>query len=162
MTAPVKTKQFEFRSVIPTTLESIMAFHEAPNAFSKLTPPPIFIQVHRRALKSLTEGEVEFTLWFGPLPARWHVRHEPGPTPTSFIDQALSGPVAYWRHEHLFTKVSGGVELLDRVTIGHKPGGFWGIFTRLFFTGLPLRLLFFYRHLRTRFGVKRAPKEQLT
>jgi ligand-binding SRPBCC domain-containing protein len=161
MTAPAKTKQVEFRSVIPTTLESIWAFHAAPNAFSKLTPPPIFIQVHRRDLKSLTEGEIEFTLWFGPLPARWTARHTPGPIPTSFVDEAVSGPVAYWRHEHIFTPVPGGVELLDRLTIGHKNGGFWSVFTRLFFDGLPLRFLFFYRHLRTRFGVKRVPKEQL-
>ena len=49
----------------------MIAFHEHPRAFARLTPPPIFVQMHRNALKSLTEGEVEFTLWFGPIPARW-------------------------------------------------------------------------------------------
>lgn len=150
---PTKTSVFEHRSVIPTTLERMWAFHDAPRAFSTLTPPPIFIHVLRDSRTSLTEGELEFQLWFGPFPVYWHARHEPGPTPTSFIDRMLTGPAAVWVHEHIFTEVEGGVELRDRITIAHKPGGFWGLFTRLFFGGLPLRLLFIYRHWRTRRSV---------
>ncbi|NDJ62425.1 MAG: hypothetical protein GYB67_14955 [Chloroflexi bacterium] len=146
---------FEHRSVIPATMDQMMAFHNDPRALSMLTPPPIFVQLHRRDLKSLTEGEMEFTLWFGPLPIRWTARHEPGPSPTSFLDRMISGPVERWEHEHIFTQKEDGIELLDRLTIEYKRSGFWAIFTRLFFAGLPLRFLFIYRHLRTRMGVKR-------
>ena len=105
-----------------TSLERMTDFHAQPEALRKLTPPPIFMQVHRDDRTSNTEGDLEFTLWFGPVPVRWHVQHEPGPTEHSFADRMLKGPVAYWRHEHIFEPVAEGVALIDRLTIRHKPG----------------------------------------
>jgi len=150
---------FEHRSIIPATLDQVWAFHAQPNAFRILTPPPIFVQVHRDDRTSLTHGEVEFTLWFLFLPARWLVNHEPGSTPHSFVDRTLRGVIDSWVHEHTFREVPGGVELIDHIEITHKTGGFWSLFSRIFFDGLPLRMLFVYRHLRTRIG---APKMSLT
>lgn len=146
------TKVFEKRSVIPTSLERMIAFHEDPKALRRLTPPPIFLRPVRDDLRSLTSGEREFILWFGPLPVRWTARHEPGPISTSFADKMLSGPMASWRHEHIFREVSGGVELTDRVSYAHK-SGLSGLLTRLVFDGLPLQILFLYRHLRTRLAL---------
>ncbi len=145
---------FEHQSILSGTVEQAWAFHAQPGAFSKLTPPPIFVQMIDNQLKSLTEGTVDFRLWFGPIPAHWIAQHRPGPTPTSFIDQQIIGPLAYWEHHHLMRAVPGGVELVDRITIEHKPG-LAGLLTRLFFDGLPLRFLFIYRHLRTRLGMRR-------
>jgi len=149
----VPTRVFQHRSLMPTTLERLWAFHDDPGALAVLTPPPVFVRVLRDDRSSLTEGEIEFQLWFGPFPAYWHARHEPGPIATSFIDRMLKGPALVWVHEHLMQPAEGGVELVDRITIAHRPGGFWGLFTRLFFDGLPLRLLFMYRHWRTRRAV---------
>lgn len=149
---PTRTR--EFRSIISTTPGAMMAFHEHPEAFQRLTPPPVFIQMLRNELTSLTEGEVEFNMWFGPLPIRWIARHEPGPIPTSFIDRMVQGPLARWEHSHIFEPVESGVALIDRITLAHRSG--WrGLLTRLVFDGLPLRMLFLYRHRRTRLGVCR-------
>lgn len=147
------TRVFEHRSFFPTTAEAMTAFHAQPRAFSILTPPPIFLQVLRDDRTSLTDGEIEFRLWFGPLPVYWLARHEPGPIETSFIDRQLSGPMAVWEHQHIFKPVTGGVELIDHITLAHKPG-LPGIFSRLIFDGLPLRFLFIYRHLRTRLALR--------
>ncbi len=144
---------FEHRSVIPATVEDVTAFHDHPRAFQRLTPPPVFIQIRRHEVQSLTHGKVAFTMWFGPVPVRWVAQHEPGPIATSFIDRQINGPMAQWIHEHVFQPVENGVELIDRVTYAHKPG--WrGWLTRLFFDGLPLRFLFTYRHWRTRKALK--------
>lgn len=144
---------FEHRSIIKTSTEAMMAFHEHPKAFQRLTPPPVFIQVHRKELPTITDGEVEFTMWMGPIPIRWLARHEPGPIETSFIDRQIEGPLQTWEHQHIFQPVEDGVELIDRITIEHKSG--WrGLLTRLTFDGLPLRFLFIYRHLRTRMGTQ--------
>ena len=143
-------KIFERQTVIKTTMAQMLAFHEDPRALAWLTPPPIFITIQRDARTSLTSGELEFTLWFGPLPVRWTARHEPGPGETAFCDVMARGPMAHWEHQHVFREVAGGIELSDHLTYEHRSSGFWGIFTRLMFDGLPLRLLFFYRHLRTR------------
>jgi ligand-binding SRPBCC domain-containing protein len=152
----MKTSVFEHRSTMPTTLEQMWAFHDAPNAFTTLTPPPIFVQMHRNERTSLTSGEVEFTLWFGPLPVRWTARHEPGPTPTSFIDRQVKGPMDYWEHQHIMQEVPGGVELIDRITLGYPKAFPRSLFTHLLFGALPLRILFVYRHLRTRLAVTRG------
>lgn len=151
--SPAETKTFEHTSVISTTIEAIEAFHEDPKAFSRLTPPPIFAQIHRRELKSLVEGELEFTLWFGPIPIRWLAQHEAGPTENSFADRMMKGPMAYWLHCHIFEEVEGGVRLTDRIMLAHKPG-IAGLLTRLMFDGLPLRFLFIYRHMRTRMATR--------
>lgn len=148
-----ETKVFEHRSVIATSIEAMTAFHSAPAALPILTPPPIFIQVLRDERTSLTSGELDFRLWFGPVPVRWKARHEPGPLETSFIDRMIDGPMACWEHQHIFKPVEGGVELIDRLTIAHKPGVV-GLLTRLMFDGLPLRMLFVYRHLRTRLALR--------
>ena len=145
---------FEQISIINTSMEKIWAFHDQPNAFGILTPPPIFVQVHRRQLVSLTEGEIEFTLWFLFIPIRWLAQHEQGSTATSFVDRMIRGPLKSWRHEHLFESVEHGIRLTDRITIEHQEG--WqGIVTRLMFDGLALRTLFIYRHLQTRLQTSR-------
>jgi len=151
-----KTRDFEHRSVIDTTMDAMIAFHEDPQAIARLTPPPplMFMQVLRDDRTSLSAGELEFRLWLGPIPVRWLARHETGPTATSFVDRMIEGPMAAWEHQHLFTEVEGGVELTDRVTLAHKPG-LPGVLTRLLFDGLPLRALFLYRHLRTRLALSR-------
>jgi ligand-binding SRPBCC domain-containing protein len=152
-TTPHNAKSFEHVSIFKgRTAAQCRAFHAAPGAFARLTPPPIFVQVHRNDIRDLVDGDVEFTLWFGPLPVRWHARHAPGPNATSFVDYQESGPMAYWYHEHIITDVPGGVELRDRLRIAHPPG-LAGVLTRLMFDGLPLRVLFVYRHLRTRWGM---------
>lgn len=142
-------KAFQYNSLIPTSLEAIIRFHEKPNALKLLTPPPLIVQVVNDNRLSDTEGTVDFVLWFGPIPVRWLANHEPGPTATSFIDRMLAGPLATWEHQHIFCEVAGGVELLDRITFSHKRG--WrGWLTRLLFDGLALNFLFWYRHRRTR------------
>lgn len=152
-TQTVNTKVFEHRSVIPTTVEAMTAFHNQPSALRRLTPLPIIMQKLSDQRTSLTEGNLEFRLWFGPVPIHWHAQHEPGPTSHSFADRMIEGPMAYWRHEHIFNQQADGVELIDRLNLAHKPG-LPGLLTRLIFDGLPLRFLFIYRHLVTRLALR--------
>lgn len=151
---PASAHVYEKRSLMKTTLQKMRSFHEDPQALSRLSPPPIFMQVKDDQRTSLTEGDIFFVLWMGPIPIRWHAQHQAGPTPDSFADEMISGPLEYWRHEHIFTEKPGGVELCDRITLAHKPG-LQGLLTRLMFDGLPLRFLFFYRHMRTRMTVEK-------
>jgi ligand-binding SRPBCC domain-containing protein len=151
----LKVKTFEHRSLIRTTPAAARAFHDDPRALARLTPPPLFVQIVRDDRVSLTEGEVEFKLWFGPLAVRWLARHAPGPDDTSFVDRMAKGPMAMWEHLHSFRAVKGGVELVDRIQLAHYSG--WrGTLTRLMMDGLPLRLLFAYRHWRTRRALARV------
>lgn len=142
-------RRFEHRSLIPAPIDRVIAFHADPAALRRLSMPPTFVQVLHDARTSLTEGEIEFNLWLGPLPLRWVARHEPGPTETSFTDRMIRGPMASWVHQHIFEPAPRGTLLIDRITYEHRPG-LAGVFTRLLFDGVPLRVLFMYRHWRTR------------
>jgi ligand-binding SRPBCC domain-containing protein len=152
---PAHVTVFETSSILKSTMDRVLAFHQDPSALSMLTPPPIFTQLLEDRRSSLSAGDLIFRLWFGPIPVRWHAQHQAGPIPTSFADLMIAGPMAYWRHEHIFEVVPQGIRLTDRVTIAHKPG-FRGLLTRLLFDGIPLRILFFYRHFRTRLAVERS------
>jgi ligand-binding SRPBCC domain-containing protein len=156
ITAPVKVRRFQKRSVMPTTMDRMIAFHEGKDAFKTLTPFPIIAQIHDDRRTSITAGEIDFTLWFGPIPARWTAQHEPGPIPTSFADRMVKGPLKAWRHEHIFREVPGGIELTDSIVFEHfdLDKGFWAVFTRLFMDTLGLNGLFFYRHMITRIKTK--------
>lgn len=151
--APPNARTFEHSTLMDTTAEKLVAFHAAPDAFSKLAMPGTFAQIHRRDLPTLTDGEVEFTLWLGPVPVRWHARHEPSVNAHSFADRQVHGPMAYWRHEHIIAAEGDGARLTDSITLAHKDG-FAGLLTRLLFDGLPLKTLFIYRHWRTRRAVE--------
>jgi ligand-binding SRPBCC domain-containing protein len=142
-------RRYQKVSLIVTSIETIMRFHEHPNALKMLTPPPLIVQIAHDQRSNITHGTVDFVLWFGPFPVRWLARHEPCVLPTSFIDRMIIGPLAVWQHEHLFFEAAGGVALMDRITFRHKPG--WrGWLTRILFDGVALRLLFWYRHWRTK------------
>src|SRR5687768_14346335 len=91
-------RRFESSTLIATTLETILQFHDEPDALKKLTPPPLIVQIKDDRRQSLTQGSVDFVLWFGPIPVRWLARHEPGPLvtsyiATSFIDRMIDGPL---------------------------------------------------------------------
>lgn len=145
---------FEKTSEFNVPLAALEAFH-AQSGPAQLSPPPIFVQVHRDDRTSLTTGELEFTLWFALLPIRWLARHEPlDSEEAGFADVMVQGPLAYWRHEHIFTpRGNNRTALTDRVTLAHHQD-IRGLLTRLMFDGLLLRLLFFYRHLRTRYALR--------
>jgi ligand-binding SRPBCC domain-containing protein len=151
--AKTSLKVYEYSSLFNTTMAKMTRFHETSGP-AQLSPPPIFVQVHEDTRTSLAQGDLRFTLWMGPIPIKWLARHEAGPTPTSFADLMVEGPMAYWRHEHIFTQESNGVRLTDRVTLAHK-NGIQGLLTRLMFDGLPLRILFIFRHLKTRWALQR-------
>lgn len=113
---------FEQRSVIAAPVERVWAFHQSPDALRRLTMPPTRVQIVRDERRSLTDGELEFVLWLGPLPVRWVAAHAPGPGETSFVDRQVRGPLAFWEHEHIMRPCEGGTELLDRITLAYRPG----------------------------------------
>lgn len=143
---------FEHRSVIAAPVERILSFHQQRDALSRLTMPPLFMQVLDDQRRSLTEGRITFRMWIGPIPVKWVAEHQPGPTETSFADEMRQGPMQHWRHEHIFTPVSGGTELHDRIVYAY-PAGLRGALARLLFNPVGLRVLFTYRHWQTRRAV---------
>ncbi len=109
---------FELRSHYPHPRQEVFAWHTRPGALTRLTPPD-----WARVVSGPTDGlNVGSTLRLSvspsllaavlPGPLRlgmgWRARHtafEPGEL---FVDEQVSGPMAYWRHEHHFADGPGG------------------------------------------------------
>lgn len=134
-------------------LAAVSAFHHDTSVLKKLTPPPLFVQIHR--YEPLAEGsEAEFTLWFGLLPLRWLAVHS-DVSATGFTDTQVSGPLRSWQHTHRFSPLGNGKTLIsDHVEYAHHSG--WrGFLSRLLFSWPGLYLLFTARKWLTRWRLRR-------
>ena len=146
------TFSFEFQVNAP--VKAVAAFHYGADAFKKLSPPPIFAQIHD--FPPVAEGsEAEFTLWIGPLPLRWRAMHR-DVTAQGFTDIQQSGPLQSWQHVHRFIAVSPTTtRVADHIRYSHKTG--WrGLLSRILFNPFGLFALFTARKWLTRWHTRRA------
>ena len=61
---------FNYSFEVDAPLTAVSEFHHDTRALKKLSPPPIFAQIHD--YEPLGEGSMaDFTLWFGPFPIHW-------------------------------------------------------------------------------------------
>lgn len=148
---------FDYEFTVRASLAAVAEFHRDARALRRLTPPPIFVQMHR--VEPLAENSAaEFTLWFGPLPVRWTAIHSDVDPQRGFTDTQQSGPMFFWQHTHRFEAVDdGATQVREHIEYAHHSG--WrGVFSRLLFNPLALRALFVYRGLVTRWALERGPR----
>lgn len=140
--------QFNYEFTVNAPIATVAAFHRDTTALRKLSPPPIFAQLHY--IEPMAEGSLsKFTLWFGPIPVRWTAIHS-GVSENGFTDTQARGPLEYWQHRHHFIPLNDNQTKI-RESIQYKhPAGIRGLFTRLVFGKPGLWALFTYRRLATR------------
>lgn len=145
--------EFEHSFTVDAPVSAVAAFHRDTSVLKQLTPPPIFAQVHE--FEPLGDGSAaRFTLWFGPIPVRWHAVHS-DVSATGFTDTQVSGPLQTWRHTHRFIAVtSNTTRVEDRIVYKHD-AGLRGLVSRLLFARPGLFYLFTARKVLTRRGVAR-------
>ncbi len=135
---------YENRFQVRASPEAVSLFHKDTSALTRLTPPPIFVQIH--SIEPLAEGsQSEFTLWFGPLPVRWLAVHSMVDPIHGFTDTQARGPMKRWVHTHSWNAVDAyATEMIEHVDYEHF-AGLPGFFTRLLFAPPLLGLMFTYR-----------------
>lgn len=137
---------YHHRFQIQAPLSRVAAFHQQHTSMGAITPPPIRVEFQR--LPADFSGELEFTLWFGPLPIRWMACIE-DVSDTGFTDRQVKGPFSEWVHRHSFVPVDDHTtEVVDRISLKLKPHLLWGPVGLAFTLGLPF--LFAYRGWKTR------------
>jgi uncharacterized protein (TIGR01777 family) len=149
---------FEKVSVVDATVDDLFAYHAAPLAFARLTPPWEHAEIVQ-PLARLENGErAIIKVGVGPLRIRWAALHENVVAPgakdgvAGFDDVMESGPATTWRHEHRFEPHGPGQALLrDRITWTAPPGAG-------FVVGPKLERMFRFRHEVTKadLALKRA------
>lgn len=141
--------RFVHESVVRAPVARVFAFHEAPGALERLTPPWEKTRVVLRG-QSLAPGtRVVIAVKIGPLWKEWEARHTRYEKDVLFEDVQVRGPFARWRHTHRFVPQGPETRLIDEVDYA-LPLGPIG---RLFGASLVKRKLermFAYRHEVTR------------
>jgi ligand-binding SRPBCC domain-containing protein len=145
---------FDYAFTVRAPLQAVADFHRDTATLKRLTPPPIFVQLHR--VEPLAEGSVsEFTLWFGPLPVHWTAVHSNVNALRGFTDTQRGGLLQAWQHSHTFTPEGpGATRVSEHVEYAHRPGG-RGLLSRILFAPPALRFLFWYRSFVTRRALER-------
>ena len=141
---------FVKQSVIRAAPERVFAFHELPDALSRLTPPwePTRVLSAAPDLRVGSEALVETRL-LGLLPVRWLARHTAYDPPRMFEDVQVKGPFKSWRHRHTVEPHENGATLRDEVEY-EPPLGPLGRLVAPLLVDPRLRKLFEYRHRVTR------------
>jgi ligand-binding SRPBCC domain-containing protein len=141
---PIFTAEF----TVDAPLEAVADFHRDTRALKVLSPPPMFVQLHR--VDPMAEGSIsEFTLWLGPIPMRWRAIHRQVSL-AGFTDTQESGPLGTWRHTHRFEALDERkTRVQDRIEYQHRPG-IKGLISKLLFNQAGLTALFTYRKWATR------------
>ncbi|MBN2550874.1 MAG: hypothetical protein JXB15_17050 [Anaerolineales bacterium] len=134
---------YTHRILISAPLQRVADFHADSRALQRLTPPPVFVQMH--FVEPVAENsKAEFTLWIGPLPVRWLAVHSNVHTQHGFTDTQLRGPFKHWVHQHSFRAVDEKTtEILDEIRAEPGDHPLWGLVSRFMWLNLPL--MFAYR-----------------
>ena len=145
--------QFQYQFTVNAPVTAVAQFHKDATLLKKLSPPPIFVQIHE--VEPLAEGsKAAFTMWFGPLPLRWLAIHSDVDRQTGFTDTQAEGPLAFWRHTHQFTAVDDQTTLItETINYSHDTGR-RGLLSRALFNRPGLFLLFTYRKWRARWELR--------
>jgi ligand-binding SRPBCC domain-containing protein len=147
---------FDYEFTVNAPRSAVSNFHHDTSILKKLTPPPIFIQIHQ--FDALADGSTaELTMWFGPIPIPWTAVHS-NVSEAGFTDTQTIGPLKHWQHTHQFLAASDQQTLVKEHVEYDYEKGFKGVLSRLFFNRTGLFLLFTARKWLTRWHVSRLQK----
>jgi hypothetical protein len=139
---------FAYSSIVKANREKVWSLYADVATINKISPSMARVTIEYVDLPLRAGSEIIFVGKYPPR-LRWHARIEAFVAGSHFVDVQLSGPFAYWRHEHLFIAQKDETEMIDRLTFTLKGGLLVnGIFAPL--VKLLLRAYFSYRHNRTR------------
>ena len=155
------SQSIQFESFIACSLQEIWDFHTSVEALVVLTPPPTQIKIIGQNLEVRDGALHELSIKKGPIPLVWNARiSEVSPATLSaaragFVDTAEKSPFHYWRHQHEFVVVEGGVLLLDWVQYA-LPMGKLGNLVAGKFVEKDIISMFEFRHFVTTEALSKA------
>lgn len=139
-----------WRSWVAAPAEVVFAFFDDPHNLQRLMPPPATILVERIDPAPPQAGSVfTFRYGVGPFQRAWTVRLLERVANERFVDETISGPLAVFRHSHVFVPAHPGTWIVDRVEYRVGPGGGIGLVVD-WLAGWLMRGTFIWRGLRQR------------
>jgi ligand-binding SRPBCC domain-containing protein len=142
--------RFTKQTRIEATPEAVFAFHEAPGALARLTPPGETIEILEGGGSLQPGSRVVLRARFGPFWLRWVAVHTEYDPPHLFADRQETGPFARWYHRHRFLDDGQGGTLLRDEIDYEPPLGLLGRALAGRFLARKLDRMFAHRHRVTR------------
>jgi ligand-binding SRPBCC domain-containing protein len=146
----MKLRTFRKRTPIPASAEAVFAWHAAPDALERLTPPWTRARVIARSGGIEPGARVVLELRLGPLRRRWVAEHRDWVPGREFTDVQLVGPFAYWHHTHRFLPHGREACILEDEIRYALPLGWLGEWLAGGYVRRQLERLFAFRHQVTR------------
>ena len=97
-----KRHTFEKRTLLHASVADAFAWHERPGALERLVPPWDPLRIVSASGMIENGAERILKMHWGPIPFHWYARHQGYEKNRQFQDIQVKGPLAYWRHSHLF------------------------------------------------------------
>ncbi len=139
-------RQYEFKQFVPASLDVVWDFFSSPANLSKITPPGMGFIMTSPLQPEMYAG-MFITYKVSPVPGfrlNWVTEITHVNPKKFFIDEQRRGPYSIWHHEHHFSAVEGGVEMLDILSY-QVPFGFIGSLVDLVFVKNKVKQIFNYR-----------------
>lgn len=145
-----KRLRFKRSVTLPASAEEVFAWHEAPGAFARLTPPgePVRVLSHVGGIRDGAQVALRVGYW--PLALRWNLEHCDYQAGRSFTDRQVTGPFRYWQHVHRMVPVGPHACILEDSIEYEMPGGWLGKLVGRLVMQPKLARLFAFRHDVTR------------
>lgn len=142
---------FRAHTPLAASAETMFRFHSDPRNLPVVMPPTIKV-IELKTDGPAQEGrliELYCRDWW-VIPMRWTCRWKTVTPPHVLVDEIIKGPFVIFVHEHRFeAKSKNSCIMYDTVT--YQWGrSWWGLFVSEVFVRLYLKLMFAYRHHRTR------------
>lgn len=103
--------------ILPISIEQAWDFFSSPANLNIITPESMKFSFQSKLPENIYSGLV-IHYKISPFPfmrVKWTTKITDVEKHVFFADEQLKGPYAYWRHEHYFTRVDGGVKITDIV-----------------------------------------------
>ena len=131
----------------PASLEDTFRIFEDPYNLARITPPWMGFEILTPDLKMRSGLEIDYRFrWLG-LPMTWRTLITVYEPPHLFVDEALKGPYALWRHRHEFQQTGEGTVVRDHVDYA-LPLGFLGDIAHALVVRRQVEQIFAYRQTR--------------
>ena len=152
----MKTLRFVRRTRIAAPVEQVFAWHEAPGALARLTPPDERVRMVGETGGIRDGGRVELAIGRWPFSIRWISEHSAYIRNRQFRDIQVQGPFAKWEHTHLFEPDGADACYVEDDIEYALPFGFAGRWLAGRIVERKLDRLFQYRHQATRQANERS------
>jgi ligand-binding SRPBCC domain-containing protein len=106
----------KYDTLVPAPLEVTFAFFSEAENLERLTPGWVQFSIVTPLPIVMRAGvEIDYWIRLRGLPIAWTSRIDVWEPGRRFVDQQITGPYLWWRHEHRFEAADGGTRVIDEV-----------------------------------------------